>query len=171
MRIMREETFGPVLPIMAVDSLDEAIRLANDSEYGLTASGWTRNAETARRLQGGLHAGVVSINDYASSYGEPTAPWGGVKESGIGRTHGLAGLREMVQVEVRHPDRAAARSCGGTPTAMSFDACCGGNRARPARRLAARRARAQAAAPALRPASGGAAVSLCASSRNVDKLF
>ena len=50
MRIMREETFGPVLPIMAVDSLDEAIRLANDSDYGLTASGWTRDPRTARRL-------------------------------------------------------------------------------------------------------------------------
>jgi len=99
MRIMKEETFGPVLPIMNVPSLDEAIRLANDSEYGLTASGWTRSAETARKLQEGLDAGVVSINDCVSSYGEPTAPWGGVKDSGIGRTHGLAGLKEMVQVK------------------------------------------------------------------------
>ena len=89
MRIMREETFGPVLPIMAVESVDEAIRLANDSEYGLTASGWTRDPATARRLQAGLAAGVVTINDCVSSYGEPTAPWGGIKHSGIGRTHGL----------------------------------------------------------------------------------
>ena len=57
MQIMREETFGPVLPIMAVDSLDEAIRLANDSEYGLTASGWTRDPETARRLERELRPG------------------------------------------------------------------------------------------------------------------
>jgi acyl-CoA reductase-like NAD-dependent aldehyde dehydrogenase len=99
MRIMREETFGPVLPVMAVRDLDEAIRLANDSEYGLTASGWTRSPETARRLQESLQAGVVTINDCASSFGEPTAPWGGFKHSGIGRTHGLAGLREMVQVK------------------------------------------------------------------------
>ena len=99
MRIMREETFGPVLPIMSVPSLDEAIRLANDSEYGLTASGWTRDPETARKLQEQLQAGVVTINDCVSSFGEPTAPWGGVKQSGIGRTHGLAGLREMVQVK------------------------------------------------------------------------
>ncbi|HEY7409425.1 MAG TPA: aldehyde dehydrogenase family protein [Vicinamibacteria bacterium] len=99
MRIMREETFGPVLPIMAVESLDEAIRLANDSAYGLTASGWTRSADTGRRLQRELHAGVVTINDCLSSYGEPTAPWGGVKHSGIGRTHGRSGLREMVQVK------------------------------------------------------------------------
>lgn len=99
MRIMREETFGPVLPIMAVDSVADAIRLANDSEYGLTASGWTRNAEVARRLQRELVAGVVTINDCVASYAEPTAPWGGFKKSGIGRTHGLAGLREMVQVK------------------------------------------------------------------------
>jgi acyl-CoA reductase-like NAD-dependent aldehyde dehydrogenase len=99
MRIMREETFGPVLPIMSVASLDEAIRLANDSEYGLTASGWTRDPETAQKLQERLVAGVVTINDCVSSFGEPTAPWGGVKQSGVGRTHGLAGLREMVQVK------------------------------------------------------------------------
>jgi acyl-CoA reductase-like NAD-dependent aldehyde dehydrogenase len=99
MRIMREETFGPVLPIMAVSSLEEAIRLANDSEYGLTASAWTRDPETARRLERELQAGVVTVNDCVYSYGEPTAPWGGVKQSGIGRTHGLPGLREMVQVK------------------------------------------------------------------------
>ncbi|HEX6740160.1 MAG TPA: aldehyde dehydrogenase family protein [Vicinamibacteria bacterium] len=99
MRIMREETFGPVLPIMAVRDLDEAIRWANDSEYGLTASGWTRSPQTARRLQQQLQAGVVTINDCISSFSEPTAPWGGFKKSGIGRTHGLAGLREMVQVK------------------------------------------------------------------------
>ena len=96
MRVMREETFGPVLPIMAVGSLEEAIRLANDSEYGLTASGWTRSPEVARRLAERLSAGVVTINDCVYSYGEPTAPWGGVRHSGIGRTHGALGLREMV---------------------------------------------------------------------------
>jgi len=99
MRIMREETFGPVLPVMVVDSLDEAIRLANDSAYGLTASGWTRDEATSRRLQRELAAGVVTINDCVYSYGEPTAPWGGTKQSGIGRTPGLAGLKEMVQVK------------------------------------------------------------------------
>jgi acyl-CoA reductase-like NAD-dependent aldehyde dehydrogenase len=96
MRVMREETFGPVLPIMAVGSLEEAIRLANDSEYGLTASGWTRDPDVARRLAESLSAGVVTINDCVYSYGEPTAPWGGVRHSGIGRTHGTLGLREMV---------------------------------------------------------------------------
>ena len=99
MRVMREETFGPVLPIMAVSSVDEALALANDSEYGLTASGWTRDPETARRLQEGLNAGVVTINDCLYTFGEPTAPWGGVKHSGVGRVHGLAGLREMTQLK------------------------------------------------------------------------
>ncbi len=97
MAVMREETFGPVLPIMTVESLDDAIRLANDSDYGLTATGWTRSRETARRLQRELRAGVVTINDVLSSFGEPTAPWGGIKQSGIGRTHGRLGLREMAQ--------------------------------------------------------------------------
>jgi succinate-semialdehyde dehydrogenase/glutarate-semialdehyde dehydrogenase len=99
MKVMREETFGPVLPIMAVDGLEEAIRLANDSPYGLTASGWTRDPATARRLERELSAGVVTINDCVASFGEPTAPWGGMRQSGIGRTHGRAGLLEMVQVK------------------------------------------------------------------------
>jgi succinate-semialdehyde dehydrogenase/glutarate-semialdehyde dehydrogenase len=105
MRIMREESFGPLLPIMAVADLDEAVRLANDSDYGLTASAWTSDADTALRLQQRLAAGVVTINDCVSSFGEPTAPWGGLKQSGIGRTHGAAGLREMVQVKYVSRDR------------------------------------------------------------------
>jgi len=107
MRLMREETFGPVLPIMSVRSLEEAVRLANESEYGLTASAWTRDPERARRLEQELQAGVVTINDCVYSYAEPTAPWGGMKKSGIGRTHGLPGLREMVQVKY------VARDFGG----------------------------------------------------------
>ncbi len=107
MAVMREETFGPVLPIMVVDSLDEALRLANDSAYGLTASGWTRSEQTARRLQRELSAGVVTINDHLSSFGEATAPWGGVRGSGFGRTHGLLGLRELVQPKYVSLDRGS----------------------------------------------------------------
>jgi succinate-semialdehyde dehydrogenase/glutarate-semialdehyde dehydrogenase len=106
MKVMREETFGPVLPVMAVDSVEEAVRLANDSEYGLTASAWTRDPEMARRLQRELRAGVVTVNDCASSFGEPSAPFGGYKQSGYGRAHGLAGLREMVQVKYVSRDRS-----------------------------------------------------------------
>jgi succinate-semialdehyde dehydrogenase/glutarate-semialdehyde dehydrogenase len=114
MKVMRDETFGPVLPIMAVDSLDEAVRLANDSDYGLTASGWTRDPKTAERLERELSAGVVTINDCVSSFGEPTAPWGGYRKSGIGRTHGRVGLREMVQTKY------VSRETTGRPAAWWY---------------------------------------------------
>lgn len=99
MKVMTEETFGPVLPIMAVEDIDEAIRLANDTPYGLSAYGWTSSKETADRLICELHAGTVMINDVTSSWGEPTAPWGGFKKSGLGRTRSRFGLMEMVQVK------------------------------------------------------------------------
>ncbi len=111
MEIMREETFGPVMPIVVVEDLDEAIRRANASRYGLTASGWTTSKKVAARLQAELEAGVVTINDHVVSFTEPTGSWGGVKESGIGRTHGRFGLYELVNVKyvVRDPgsDEAA----------------------------------------------------------------
>ena len=97
MAVMRDETFGPVLPIMRVKSVDEAIRLANDSPYGLTASGWTTSEAMAAKLERELQAGVVTINDHVYTFSEPTSPWGGIKASGIGRTHGALGLREMTQ--------------------------------------------------------------------------
>jgi succinate-semialdehyde dehydrogenase/glutarate-semialdehyde dehydrogenase len=96
---MCDETFGPLLPVMAVDSLDEAIRLANDSFFGLTASGWTRSRRTARKLAEELHAGTVTINDHLFSFGEPTATWGGVKKSGVGRSHAGFGLYELVNIK------------------------------------------------------------------------
>jgi succinate-semialdehyde dehydrogenase/glutarate-semialdehyde dehydrogenase len=99
MHAMCDETFGPLLPVMAVDSLEEGIRLANDSAFGLTASGWTRSRRTARRLAEELHAGTVTINDHLFSFGEPTATWGGVKKSGLGRSHAGFGLLELVNIK------------------------------------------------------------------------
>lgn len=99
MRIMTEETFGPVLPIMVVDSADQAITLANDSIYGLSAYAWTSSETLAARFMDELQAGTVMINDATSSWGEPNAPWGGYKMSGIGRTRARFGLEEMVQVK------------------------------------------------------------------------
>jgi succinate-semialdehyde dehydrogenase/glutarate-semialdehyde dehydrogenase len=121
MRVMREETFGPVLPIMRVASLDEAIRLANDSDFGLTASGWTSDPRTARLLQERLQAGVVTINDCITSFAEPSAPWGGFKQSGLGRTHGLVGLREMAQLKYVSRDRARGTMLWWFPYGAAFE--------------------------------------------------
>ena len=105
MRIMREETFGPVLPMMACIDDDEAVRLANDSEYGLAASVWTRNRKRGERLARRIHAGTVMVNDVISCFGISEAPHGGVKASGVGRTHGRFGLDEMVRVKYLDMDR------------------------------------------------------------------
>lgn len=105
MRIMREETFGPVLPVMAFDADDEAVRLANDSEYGLAASVWTRDRARGEALAARIHAGTVMVNDTVSCFGISEAPHGGVKASGIGRTHGRFGLEEMVRIKYLGSDR------------------------------------------------------------------
>lgn len=97
MPVMREETFGPVVGVMAVDDMDAAVRLANDSLLGLTASVWSRNRRAASRLARRLEAGVVTINDHLMSHGLPETPWGGFKQSGIGRTHGRLGFDEMTR--------------------------------------------------------------------------
>jgi succinate-semialdehyde dehydrogenase/glutarate-semialdehyde dehydrogenase len=105
MLIMREETFGPVLPVMAFDSDEEAVRLANDSEYGLAASVWTRDRERGERLARRIQAGTVMVNDVVSCYGISEAPHGGVKSSGVGRAHGRFGLDEMVRQKYLDVDR------------------------------------------------------------------
>jgi acyl-CoA reductase-like NAD-dependent aldehyde dehydrogenase len=105
MRIMREETFGPVLPVMAFDSDDEAVRLANDSEFGLAASIWTRDSARGEKLARRIHAGTVMVNDVISCFGISEAPHGGVKSSGVGRTHGRFGLDEMARVKYLDIDR------------------------------------------------------------------
>jgi acyl-CoA reductase-like NAD-dependent aldehyde dehydrogenase len=105
MRIMREETFGPLLPVMAFDDDDEAVRLANDSEYGLAASVWTRDRARGERLARRIQAGTVMVNDVISCFGISEAPHGGVKASGVGRTHGRFGLEEMVRLKYVDSDR------------------------------------------------------------------
>jgi acyl-CoA reductase-like NAD-dependent aldehyde dehydrogenase len=99
MRIMREETFGPVLPVAAFDDDDDAVRLANDSEYGLAASIFTRDNSRGERLARRIQAGTVMVNDVVSCFGISEAPHGGVKASGVGRTHGRFGLEEMVRLK------------------------------------------------------------------------
>ena len=99
MRIMREETFGPVLPVDVFDSDEEAVELANDSEFGLSASIWTRDGARGERLARRIQAGTVMVNDVISCFGISEAPHGGVKASGMGRTHGRFGVEEMVRVK------------------------------------------------------------------------
>ena len=104
MRIMRQETFGPVLPVMPFDDDDEAVRLANDSEFGLAASVWTRDRARGEALARRIHAGTVMVNDVVSCFGISEAPHGGFKSSGLGRTHGRLGLEEMVRLQYLDSD-------------------------------------------------------------------
>ena len=100
MELMREETFGPVLGVMKVADMAQAIDLANDSSLGLTASVWSGNTSAAVALGRRIHAGVITINDHLLTHGMAETPWGGVKESGIGRSHGELGFDEMTQPQL-----------------------------------------------------------------------
>jgi len=95
MRILREETFGPLLPVMAFDGEAEAITLANDSEFGLNASVWSRDIAKAERIARQLQVGNWAVNDVIKNIGHPGLPFGGVKRSGFGRYHGAEGLLSM----------------------------------------------------------------------------
>jgi acyl-CoA reductase-like NAD-dependent aldehyde dehydrogenase len=105
MTVMREETFGPVLPVMPFDTEDEAVRLANDSTYGLGASVWTRDAGRGRRIARRLAAGMVWINDHGSTAAAAQTPWAGIKRSGLGVIHSKFGLYEMTEKRLVSEDR------------------------------------------------------------------
>jgi succinate-semialdehyde dehydrogenase/glutarate-semialdehyde dehydrogenase len=107
MKVMKDETFGPTLPVMTFESDAEAVRLANDSVFGLTASVWTRNIGRGRRIAEQLEAGTVMVNEVLYTHGIAQVPWGGVKESGLGRTHGRLGLLELVQPQHVHVNRVS----------------------------------------------------------------
>jgi acyl-CoA reductase-like NAD-dependent aldehyde dehydrogenase len=96
MSLMREETFGPVLPVMPFATDEEAIQLANASEFGLSASVWGQTAH-ATRVARRVAAGAVLVNDLISGFAVSAAPHGGLKKSGIGRTHGRLGMAELVR--------------------------------------------------------------------------
>ncbi len=99
MDVMREESFGPLLPIQVVQDEDEAIRLANDSSYGLQASVWSRDVYRARTLAGKIHAGGVTVDDAMVTYAATESPFGGVNDSGIGRVNGEIGLKGYCHVQ------------------------------------------------------------------------
>jgi len=95
MKVMREETFGPIMPIMKVRDEEEAIRLANDSTLGLGASVYGKDLTRAKRVADRIQASSIIINDSIAQFGIPMLPFGGVKESGIGTTHGREGILEF----------------------------------------------------------------------------
>jgi succinate-semialdehyde dehydrogenase/glutarate-semialdehyde dehydrogenase len=97
MKVMKEEVFGPIAPVMIVKGEDEAIRAANDTEYGLGASIWSRDLERAEKLARRVEAGFIAVNDMVKS--DPRLPFGGVKKSGIGRELSHYGLKEFVNVK------------------------------------------------------------------------
>ena len=107
MRAMREETFGPTLPIATFQTEEEAINLANDSEFGLTASVWTRDLNKGKRVAERIEAGTVCVNEVLYTHGIGQTPWGGFKNSGNGRTHGIEGLMELVQPQHIHVNKLA----------------------------------------------------------------
>lgn len=100
MRIMKEEIFGPVIPIITVDSEDEAVQMANDSEFGLGASVWTADLDRANAIAERLESGNVWVNDHMYSAGMCQCSWGGVKDSGLGRSHSKFGFYEAVEPKV-----------------------------------------------------------------------
>lgn len=99
MKIMKEETFGPVLPIMTFADPTEAVSMANDSHLGLTSSIWTKSKKTATWMTERLEAGSITVNDHMFSFIEPAAIWGGIKQTGMGRSHGPFGLQELVNIK------------------------------------------------------------------------
>jgi acyl-CoA reductase-like NAD-dependent aldehyde dehydrogenase len=110
MAIAKEETFGPVIPIMKVRDAEEAIRLANDSPYGLDACIFTRDKQKALQLADRLHTGSVCINDGLVNYIIPDTPMGGVKDSGFSRRHGPEGIRKYCYQKTFVIDRFGLKS-------------------------------------------------------------
>jgi acyl-CoA reductase-like NAD-dependent aldehyde dehydrogenase len=99
MRIMKEEVFGPVLPIVVVEDEQRAIEFANDSEFGLGASVWTKDRQKGARIARRVESGMVWVNDHSFSHGACQCAWGGVKDSGVGRSHSKFGFYECTNIK------------------------------------------------------------------------
>jgi succinate-semialdehyde dehydrogenase/glutarate-semialdehyde dehydrogenase len=123
MKIMREETSGPVLPIMRVRDEEEAIARANDTSYGLSANVWTRDKAKGFEIAQRIESGSVCVNDAAAIYGVAEAPFGGRKRSGIGQVNGEIGLRGFCVAQPVMIDRFGGRRAAGTyPYSFEKDA-------------------------------------------------
>jgi acyl-CoA reductase-like NAD-dependent aldehyde dehydrogenase len=106
MRIASEEVFGPIAPIIVADDEKEAIRLANDSKYGLGASIWTQDLDKAEKLSKVIESGIVTVNNVVIS--DPRVPFGGIKNSGFGREMSRYGMLEFTNIKsVRLYDQLA----------------------------------------------------------------
>ena len=98
-RLLTEECFGPILPIVPFDSVDDAIRMANSARFGLCGSVWTSDKDVGATIARRLHTGTVTINDTLYTFAASETPWGGVKDSGHGLTHGRWGLEEVTRIK------------------------------------------------------------------------
>jgi acyl-CoA reductase-like NAD-dependent aldehyde dehydrogenase len=107
MRVIHEETFGPVIAVVPVDTDEQAVQVANDSQFGLTGSVWTRNRARGIALAQQMRVGHASINDHIISSSTPQVPWGGIKDSGYGRTRGREGLLDMMFIQAVSIERFA----------------------------------------------------------------
>lgn len=110
MQLLQEETFGPIIPIMKVKDREEALRLANDSRYGLDSSVFTRDQKSAWEIAEKIQAGSVCINDSLVNFIIPEAPMGGIKESGLGCRHGAEGIRKYCRQKTIVADRLGLKS-------------------------------------------------------------
>jgi succinate-semialdehyde dehydrogenase/glutarate-semialdehyde dehydrogenase len=116
MDLMRHETFGPVVAIQKVRDDDEAVALANDSEYGLSGNVWTRDRAKGERIAERIATGSVAVNDMSMTYGVAEAPFGGIKASGIGQVNGEIGIRGYCHLHPILSDRkASGKLQGGYP--------------------------------------------------------
>ena len=109
MRVVKEETFGPVMTIVRVRDEEEAIRMSNDSNYGLTASVWTRDTRRGVEIGKRIDTGNIDVNDFPQTYGSAEAPFGGRKASGVGQVNGAAGLRGYCHAQPIQVDRFGGR--------------------------------------------------------------
>jgi acyl-CoA reductase-like NAD-dependent aldehyde dehydrogenase len=123
MKLGSEETFGPVLPVMKFKNEAEAIALANDSVYGLSASVWSKDLERAERVARAIKVGNVSINNHMLTEGNPALPFGGVKDSGFGRYKGEWGLLTFSNVKaiILGPNNQAIEPHWYPQTATKYD--------------------------------------------------
>jgi|WetSurMetagenome_2_1015567.scaffolds.fasta_scaffold03373_5 acyl-CoA reductase-like NAD-dependent aldehyde dehydrogenase len=109
-RLMREETFGPVIPVVPYDDLDQAIDWCNDTPFGLSATLWTSDTEKAEALARRIQAGSVWINDSSFTHSQAQCPWGGVKASGKGRSHWLGSLHELTTPQLVGSEKSSAKA-------------------------------------------------------------